>query len=72
MSLYIIMEIIKKIPFNEAARLECWNIIRLAIPFVLMDIVFRILTLDVGYYRKNMVLPSILFTVIWSSNCLAT
>lgn len=60
-----IMESLQKILSNEKVKLESFNILRLTIPFVLMDIVIRVLTLDVGYFRKAMVLPSILFTLIW-------
>ena len=59
------MENLKKILSNKKVRLETFNILRLTIPFVLMDIVIRVLTIDVAYFRKTMVLPSILFSVIW-------
>ena len=36
-----------------------------ALPFLLMDVFIRILTDSVNYYHRRMILPSILFSVIW-------
>ena len=37
----------------------------LSIPFVLMDIFIRILTIDTNYIRPTMILPSFIFSVTW-------
>ena len=50
-----IKEILEKVQFN----------IQLVMPFLLMDIVIRVLALEVGYSRKRAILPSILFSLIW-------
>lgn len=41
------------------------NISLLAAPFIIMDIVIRILSININYSEFSMVLPSILFNVIW-------
>ena len=37
----------------------------LAVPFILMDVFVRYLASEVNYSQDSMVLPSILFSVIW-------
>ena len=37
----------------------------LALPFALMDGFIRLLARDVNYYREEMVLPTICFSVFW-------
>lgn len=45
--------------------LKVKDIILLALPFILMDGILRIMAMDINYFRKEMVFPSILFTIIW-------
>ncbi len=44
---------------------ELIRIFRVALPFILMDVVIRVFTLGVSYSRKAMLFPSVLFSVIW-------
>lgn len=37
----------------------------LAFPFVVMDIFMRLMAHDINYFQKRMVLPNIMFNVIW-------
>ena len=58
-------KILGKVQFNDDVKKEYRNIIRLSIPFIIMDIVIRVLAFEVGYSRKAAILPSVLFTLIW-------
>lgn len=43
------------------------NIIKLALPFVLMDLFIRMLTRDVNYSMPAILLPTVLYTIMWVS-----
>lgn len=44
---------------------EVIRVLRVALPFILMDVVIRVFTLGVSYSRKAMLLPSALFSILW-------
>lgn len=41
------------------------NTFFLSLPFILMDAFIRVLASDINYFRPEMVIPNILFTIIW-------
>jgi len=47
------------------------NIIKLALPFVLMDIFIRVLSKGVNYSMPEILLPTILYTLMWVSAIVA-
>lgn len=62
------MEKWKAIQWNKsflAIAKELLKIIGLSVPFVAMDAMIRVLTMEVSYSQKTMVFPSILFSVSW-------
>lgn len=61
------MKIKEKIKLPDKNKVFYWlkNIIFLAIPFIMMDIVLRVLGSNINYFQAKMVLPNILFNCIW-------
>ncbi len=53
------------LPSKEAVFHKLINTVILAIPFLIMDIFIRILATDINYSRKEMYVPTIIFTAIW-------
>ena len=53
-----------KLEFHLIVK-ERMNLLILALPFILMDCFMKILSSDVNYYQKEIVVPNILFSLIW-------
>lgn len=56
---------LKELRFKKQIPKEVIRILELALPFILMDVFIRILSLKVAYSQWRMILPSILFTAVW-------
>ena len=61
----IFMKDIWKKIFNKRILIGFGYIVLLALPFVLMEVYVKVLAEQINYFRKEMVLPNILFNVIW-------
>ncbi len=54
-----------KLEFSLIRR-EKLNILMLALPFILMDAFMKLLATDVNYYESQIVIPNIMFSLMWS------
>ena len=54
-----------KLPKKEQTLYWLKNIILLALPFIVMDVVLRVLGHNINYFRKEMIAANILFNIIW-------
>jgi len=54
-----------KLPDKRAVLHMLLNIILLAVPFLLMDIVIRVLAYDINYFRAEMVFANIIFVLLF-------
>ena len=43
------------------------NILMLAVPFMLIDVFMKLLAADVNYFQPELVIPNILFAVMWTT-----
>lgn len=56
-----------KLPSVKSCLKAIFYTVLTVMPFLLMDVFIRILARDVRYFQATMVLPNILFTVLWIS-----
>jgi lipoteichoic acid synthase len=54
-----------KLPKKEQTLYWLKNIILLALPFIVMDVVLRVLGHKINYFRREMIAANILFNIIW-------
>lgn len=63
---FMLKRLKEKLTNSEVFKLTMKQILMLSIPFLLMDLFIRVLASEIHYFRILMVIPSIMFTLLWT------